>query len=50
MYVVPLLTNIYSFPCLYQVKHVISVLRHSGPYKEDIMKESTRQQDDGNVE
>jgi hypothetical protein len=31
---------------LYQVKHVINVLRDSGPYKEDIMKEFAAQQDD----
>ncbi|CAM0904534.1 unnamed protein product [Alopecurus aequalis] len=29
-----------------QVKHVINVLRDSGPYKEDIMKEFANQQDD----
>ena len=50
IHLVPLLTIICSFPCLYQVKHVISVLRHSGPYKEDVMKEFAPQQDDGNVE
>jgi hypothetical protein len=35
---------------LYQVKHIISVLRHLGPYKEDGMKEFAPQQDDGNLE
>jgi hypothetical protein len=35
---------------LYQVKHIISVLRHLGPYKEDVMKEFAPQQDGGNVE
>jgi hypothetical protein len=41
--------NYMSFPCLYQVKHVISVTCHSYPYKEDVMKEFAPQQG-GNVE
>jgi hypothetical protein len=34
---------------LYQVKHIISVLRHLGPYKEDVMKEFAPQQVGGNL-
>jgi hypothetical protein len=49
-HLVPLLTMICSFPYLYQVKHVPSVLHHSSPYKKYIIKEFAAQQDDGNVE